>query len=113
MNIQTRPLPPMSGRNSVERLTRLYGIVRSLNSIIQLDTLLTQIVSSAVEMLEARGGALLLVDPEGRNLTFQVASGGASKKLKGIKVPIDESSIAGMYALSVDPLIQYDTHERS
>src|SRR5438132_13997684 len=108
MNIQPKPLPPISGRNSLERLTRLYGILRSLHSIIELDTLLTQIDSSAAEMIEARGGALMLVDPEGRNLTFQVASGGASKQLKGIKIPIDERSIAGMVALGGTPLIEND-----
>src|SRR5438132_9498432 len=107
--LQTRPLPPTDEYNTLTRLTRLYGIVRSLNSIIQLDRLLNQIVASAAEMMEARGGALMLVDAEGRNLTFEVASGGASKQLKGVVIPINEHSVAGMVALRGTPYIENDT----
>ena len=96
--LQTRPLPPLDDLNTFARLTRLYDIVRSLNSIIQLDKLLNQIVASAAEMMEARGGALMLVDAEGKNLTFEVASGGASDQLKGLVIPITERSVAGMVA---------------
>jgi len=99
--------------NTLVRLTRLYDIVRSLNSIIQLDKLLNQIVASAAEMMEARGGALMLVDAEGQNLTFEVASGGASAKLRGMVIPITEQSVAGKVALSGNPYIENDTeHSR-
>jgi HD-GYP domain-containing protein (c-di-GMP phosphodiesterase class II) len=107
--LQTRPLPPMDELNTLVRLTRLYDIVRSLNSIIQLDKLLNQIVASAAEMMEARGGALMLVDSEGKNLTFEVASGGASAQLKGLVIPITERSVAGMVALRGTPYIENDT----
>jgi HD-GYP domain-containing protein (c-di-GMP phosphodiesterase class II) len=108
MNLQTRPLPPISGRDALERLSRLYDIVRSLNSIIQLDKLLHQIVASAASMMEARGGALMLVDGEGRNLIFEVASGGASSQLKGVVIPINERSIAGVVAMRGKLLVEND-----
>jgi putative nucleotidyltransferase with HDIG domain len=108
-SLQTRPLPQMDELNTLVRLTRLYDIVRSLNSIIQLDKLLNQIVASAAEMMEARSGALMLVDSEGKNLTFEVASGRASAKLKGMRIPIDEHSVAGMVALRGTPYIENDT----
>ena len=92
-----------------ERLARLYGIVRSLNSIFQLDSLLMQIVQSAAEMMEAHGGALMLTDSEGRNLTFEVASGASSAQLKGLVVPIDEHSVAGLVAMRGTPYIENDT----
>src|SRR5690242_18227352 len=100
---QTKPLPAMDEINTLVRLTRLYEIVRSLNSIIQLDKLLDRIVASTVEMMDARGGALMLADAENMNLTFEVLLGGASAKLKGKTIPIDEYSIAGMVALSGKP----------
>src|ERR1044072_3694807 len=99
MSLESKPPASSSERGSLERLTRLYDIVRSLNSIIQLDKLLNQIVTSAAEMMEARGGALMLTDSDGKNLVFEVASGGASQQLKGLVIPIDERSVAGVVAL--------------
>src|SRR5207249_2132957 len=49
------------------------------------------------------------VDAAGRNLTFEVASGGASHQLKGLVIPIDERSVAGMVALRGIPYIENDT----
>lgn len=98
----------MNGRDSFERLSRLYKIVRSLNSIVRLDKLLEQIVASAAEMMEARGAALMLADPEGTSLSFEVALGGASAQLKGMKIPINERSIAGMVAVKGTPYIEND-----
>lgn len=107
----TGPLQPLNGQDAFYRLSRLYDIVRSLNSIIHLDKLLGRIVASAAEMMEARGGALMLVDQSGRNLTFEVASGGASAQIKGVTIPIDERSIAGMVALRGTPYIENDTQQ--
>jgi hypothetical protein len=93
--------------NSREK--RLFGVVRSLNSIMHLDTLLTRIIASAVEMMEATGGALLMVDKTGCNLIFEVAWGGASAQLKGMVIPIDERSVAGFVALRGQPYVENDT----
>src|SRR3954454_12624902 len=109
MSLETRPLFLGDEKNALQRLTKLYEIVRSLNSIIQLDKLLHQIVASAAEMIEARGGALMLVDSSGKNLIFEVATGGASSQLRGMKVPIDKRSVAGIVALSGLPHIENDT----
>src|SRR4051812_36371606 len=108
MRMQTKPQPTIEDRNAFERLSRLYDIVGSLNSIIRLDQLLDQIVTSAADMMEANGGALMLVDSKGRNLTFEVTSGNSSAQLKGIIIPIDERSIAGLVALRGVPYIEND-----
>ena len=108
MNLNTKPLSPLIGSNAYERLSRLYDIVRSLNSIIQLDRLLEQIVASAAGMMEARGGALMLVDEQGRHLTFEVASGSSSAQLKSLVIPIDEQSVAGLVAFRGTPYIEND-----
>ncbi|MDQ3703989.1 MAG: HD domain-containing protein [Chloroflexota bacterium] len=94
---------------SPDRLRRLYGIIRSLNSIIQLDKLLNQIMSSAAELMGAEGGSLLLVTPDGRNLTFRVACGPAADQLVGITLPINDRSVVGVTALLGTPYIENDT----
>src|SRR5205814_1628054 len=108
MNLQFKLEPTTEDRNAFERLSRLYDIVGSLNSIIRLDQLLDHIVSSAADMMEANGGALMLVDAKGHNLTFEVASGSSSEQLKGIVIPIDERSIAGLVAQRGVPYIEND-----
>src|SRR5437868_3717763 len=108
MTQQTSPLPALSVSDS-GRLLRLYDVVRSLNSIIYLDQLLVRIVASAAEMMESTGGAVLLIDEDMENLTFEAASGGASGQLRGLKVPINERSVAGLVASCGDPYIENDT----
>lgn len=106
---KTAPLLPLEAVGGSTRLVRLYDIVRSLNSIMNLDHLLVQIVASAAEMMNAHGGAVLLLDPDGKNLTFVAASGGAAQELKGIKVPVNDKSIAGYVAGSGVSYIENDT----
>ena len=79
---KTALLPAISGPDALDRLSRLYDIVRSLNSFSQLDKLLNQIVASGAEMLEARGGSLLLLDPGGNQLTFEVTSGRSASQFR-------------------------------
>lgn len=113
MNLQVKSAPTIEDRNAFERLSRLYEIVGSLNSIIHLDQLLDQIVTSAADMTEANGGALMLVHPKDRILTFAVASGSSSAQLKDIVVPINEHSVAGLVALRGVPCIENDAkHSR-
>ncbi|MEO8286664.1 MAG: HD domain-containing phosphohydrolase [Chloroflexota bacterium] len=108
---QTRPLPALTAATDSARLLRLYDVVRSLNSIIYLDQLLVRIVASAAEMMEASGGAVLLIDEDGLNLTFEAAAGGASAQLKGMKVPINERSIAGLVVVRGRPYVENNTIE--
>jgi response regulator RpfG family c-di-GMP phosphodiesterase len=68
-----------------------------------------RIVALAAEMMESTGGAVLLIDRDGQYLTFEAASGGAAAHLKGLRIPIDNHSIAGLVALCGDPFIENDT----
>lgn len=112
MSEQARPikktalLPVISGPDALDRLSRLYEIVRSLNSFSQLDKLLNQIVASGAEMLEARGGSLLLIDPSGSKLTFEVTSGRSASQFRKRELPIDKHSVEGVIALRCAPLIE-------
>jgi HD-GYP domain-containing protein (c-di-GMP phosphodiesterase class II) len=108
LDTQTRPLGVRSGQTSLERLSRLYDIVRSLNSITQLDKLLSQILASAAQMMDARGGFLMLADAEGKFLRCEVTSGRASSGLKGAVLPIDERTVPGMVARLGIPHVEND-----
>jgi putative nucleotidyltransferase with HDIG domain len=111
---KTASLPPLSGSNSFARLSRLYDIIHSLNSITQLDNLLNQIVASAADMLEAKGAALLLAESGGGRLRFEVTSGRDASHLKHMVLPIDERSVEGWVALHdkphVENRIQYSSY---
>src|SRR6476469_3027472 len=81
LELQTRPLSVVGGLSSIERLSRLYDIVRSLNSIRDLDKLLARILASAAQMVDARGGFLMLTDSDGQRLKCEVTSGVATSGL--------------------------------
>jgi HD-GYP domain-containing protein (c-di-GMP phosphodiesterase class II) len=108
MQLQTRPLASVGGPSSFERLTRLYDIVRSLNSIIDLDRLLAQILAAAAQMVDARGGFLMLADDQGRTLKCEMTSGVATVGLKGAILPIDERTVPGLVASRGVPYVEND-----
>src|SRR4051812_24234398 len=95
LELKTRPLDGVGGLSSIERLSRLYDIVRSLNSIRDLDKLLAQILGAAAQMVDARGGFLMLTDADGQKLKCEVTSGVATSGLKGAILPIDERTVPG------------------
>lgn len=110
---RTAALSPLDGIDALSRLSRLYDIVRSLNSIVHIDTLLNQIVASAAEMLEAKGSALLMADAGGTQLRFEVTSGRAAAVFKGQAVPIDERSIEGSVVLHGMPCTENNVDRAS
>lgn len=91
---QTKPLTA-SDLTALERLSRLYDIMRSITSITELDKLLDRILASATGLLEARGGFLMLVNPETNELKCEVTSGGMAAGLKGAILKIDERTVPG------------------
>jgi HD-GYP domain-containing protein (c-di-GMP phosphodiesterase class II) len=106
--LQTAPLSSMSALSALDRLTRLYDIMRSLNSITQLDNLLNQIVASAVQMVDAHGGFLMLVSPDDASLTCEVTSGRVASGLKGAVLNLDERTVPGWVALRGEPYSEND-----
>ncbi|MEO5952609.1 MAG: HD domain-containing phosphohydrolase [Chloroflexia bacterium] len=104
----TKPLSA-GDLTALERLTRLYDIMRSITSITDLDRLLDRILSSASGMVGARGGFLMLVDPENKELKCEVTSGGMAAGLKGAVLKIDERTVPGMVASTGEPHRLNDT----
>jgi len=65
--------------------------------------LLQMIVATAVHVLRARAGALLLVDEDTEELVFEVAVGGSADEVKQFRVPVGHG-IAGQVAVTGQPL---------
>jgi GAF domain-containing protein len=61
------------------------------------------IVATAVQVLRARAGALLLVDEATEELVFEVAVGGQAEEVKQFRVPVGHG-IAGHVAATGQPL---------
>src|SRR6476661_7005523 len=82
----------------LQRLSLLYEVGRQLASLVRLDELLSGIVVAAAEVMQARASSLMLVEADGKHLTFEVAFGEKGPQLKGIRLPIDDTSVAGRVA---------------
>jgi signal transduction histidine kinase len=61
----------------------------------------------AVQILNAEAGSLLLMDSQGRNLTFEVVLGPTGSDLQGVKTPVGKG-IVGTVAETGQPLIVND-----
>jgi GAF domain-containing protein len=86
------------------RYKLLCEIGYQLTAETRLGELLARIVAAAAEVLGARASSLMLVAQNGRELIFQVAYGEKGAQLQGMRLPIDEQTIAGWVARHGQPL---------
>ena len=90
-------MAPSELRRTLTRLEILRNVMRRLASERDLDRLLTEILSSTTEVLEADRSTLFLLerDEEGRRwLSSKVAQG-----VDAIRIPLDRTSVAGAVVL--------------
>ncbi|MHB0884598.1 MAG: HD-GYP domain-containing protein [Bacillota bacterium] len=83
---------------------------RTINSSLDTEKVLTDIVSLAERVIEAEAGSLLLVNRETGRLEFRVAHGGGGEAVKGFSVGLDEG-IAGWVARNRRGLIVADAQK--
>jgi signal transduction histidine kinase len=76
------------------QLRRLVELSVTLNSTLDLDTLLQLITTTATELLECEAASILLYDEKRARLYFAAATGSDPAQLAEIPVPID-NSLAG------------------
>jgi GAF domain-containing protein len=69
--------------------------------------LLQMIVETAAGVIAARAGALFLVDVDGQELIFEVATGPKAEEVKRFRVPLGHG-IAGLVAVSGQPMAVSD-----
>ena len=87
----------------------MQDVTRSLNSELNLEPLLQIILGSAVQVMGASAGSLLLLAQETDELVFEVAEGGGGAALVGTRMPADKG-IAGWVATHRQPLIVDDVN---
>ena len=87
----------------------LQDVARYLSSELNLEPLLQMILASAVQVMGASAGSLLLLDHETNELVFEVIEGGGGVELIGTRMPADKG-IAGWVATHRQPLIVDDVN---
>jgi signal transduction histidine kinase len=91
----------------VAALKALQEVARSLTSELNLDQLLAQILQSAVAVMQASAGSLLLFDPATNELVFEVVQGGGGAALRRKRISTDQG-IAGSVFSTRQPAIVHD-----
>jgi len=91
----------------IAALTVLQDVARDLTSELDLNKLLRKILHSAVMVLKASAGSLLLWDEATDELVFAVTDGGAGEALEGQRMPADKG-IAGWVFTQRQPDIVHD-----
>jgi signal transduction histidine kinase len=89
-------------------LEALQEVALIFSSELQLNRLLALILSSAVDVMKASAGSLLLYDEATKELVFQVVQGGGGKALRQKRIRCDEG-IAGWVFSRGQPVIVQDT----
>ena len=100
-------------KERIAALRALQQVAQSLASELNLEPLLKNILRSAVEVMNASAGSLLLIDPATEELVFEVIEGGGGEALQGQRMAKDKG-IAGWAVTNRRPLIvnDVDKHER-
>jgi signal transduction histidine kinase len=100
----------LEGQQRIADLCVVQEVAQSLTSELNLEPLLHKILASAVEVMNASAGSLLLLDELLDELVFTVIEGGGGDQLKGVRMPINKG-IAGWVATHRKPLIVDDVHQ--
>jgi signal transduction histidine kinase len=93
-----------------QQLLRLVELSVTLNSTLNLETLLQVITGTATELLDCEGASILLYDEKNPRLYFAAATGSDPAKLAEIPVPMD-GSLAGTIFRTNRPIIINNTEQ--
>jgi class 3 adenylate cyclase/DNA-binding response OmpR family regulator len=96
-------------RRRVRELTALTEASQAINSVMNTDRLLEQILELSREVMTAEASSLLVLEPETGKLQFVVARGTAGPALKSTTVDLGQG-IAGWVAQSGEPLLIADAY---
>ena len=96
----------------IAALTVLQDVARNLTSELDSDKLLREILHSAVRVLKASAGSLLLWDDATNELVFAVTDGGAGEALEGQRMPADKG-IAGWVFTHRQPSIAHEVRSNN
>ena len=91
-------------RRYIDSLKSLASATQQITSEENVLVLIDQILYSAMDVLNAESGSLLLHDEETDELAFVLVHGGVEEELKGYRIKRDEG-IAGWAATRQEPLV--------
>jgi len=91
-------------RRYINSLKSLAWATQQITSEENLLVLIDQILDSAMDVLNAESGSLLLLDEETDELAFVLVHGDVEEELKGYRIKRDEG-IAGWAATRYEPLV--------
>ena len=94
-------------REQVARLTLFTEVGKSLASSLDARRVLETIMEKVSGLLEPDTWSLLMLEPERRELTFEVAVGEGAERLKDLRLSLGEG-IAGWVAEHAEPLLIED-----
>jgi signal transduction histidine kinase len=97
-------------QHRIASLHVLQEVAGSLTSELNLEPLLHKILRSAVEVMAATAGSLILLDELTDELVFAVVEGGGGESLQGVRMARDKG-IAGWVATNRKPLIVDDVQK--
>lgn len=87
----------LENNQKIERLEHLIELTKHINSTLELEKLLDNMLKISTDMLRAEAGSILLLDQDKDELIFAAATGEKKDKLKDIRVPVGEG-VAGWVA---------------
>ena len=96
-------------RSSIRVLSALQDLIQRLTPDTNVISLLDDLLVSALTVIGASDGSLLLVDDETKELVFAVVFGEARERLTGYRLPPGEG-IAGWVAINRTPVVVRDVH---
>ena len=104
---ETPPMEPSARIAELERkireLTVFHDIGKTLTSTLDLSRVLETIMEQVSNLFRPDTWSLLLLDPERKELHFEIAVGQAAEKLKQVRMKLGEG-VAGWVALHGKPL---------
>ncbi|OGS38064.1 MAG: hypothetical protein A2551_00730 [Elusimicrobia bacterium RIFOXYD2_FULL_34_30] len=95
----------MAEKNS--NFNEFFEIARTITSTLDVDSALKKIGLAAEKLTNTMASSIMLLDEDGKNLFFKVASGDKGTVLTKLKVPVGEG-IAGWVAKNKESLIIQD-----
>ena len=96
--------------NPDSTIDRLREISQWVSSVLDPDQLLELIIDTAMRMMQARAGSLLLLDPRTRKLYFKVVIGERKEEVRKYELDVGQG-IAGVVAEKGEPLLIQDVRK--
>ncbi len=93
--------------DKLERLSTFVSLAGSINSTLDLNQLLTYLMTCATKIMKAKDSSLMLLDERTNELVFKVALGEKGDQMQEFRLRMGQG-IAGQVAMSGEPIVVSD-----